>query len=66
MERLDEELYVEVGQLQNEQADVVGRVGTGPESRNGSSDAGLLEQIGRRSSRRWKASLRHPRLGSRW
>jgi hypothetical protein len=42
MEGFDKELHVEVGQLQNEQTDVVWRVGTAPESRKGSSDARLL------------------------
>jgi hypothetical protein len=65
MEGLDEELYVEVGRLQENEAHIVGRVGPGPESSDGSLNAGLLQQIGARALQLWKATLRHPCLQRR-
>jgi hypothetical protein len=42
MEGFDEELYEEVGRLQKDEAYIVRRVGPGPESSDGSANAGLL------------------------
>ena len=67
MEGLDEELYVEVGALQHDKAYIVRRVGSRPESSDGSCNAGLLEQIGPCPLKLWKASLRHPLIyWQRW
>ena len=51
MEGFGEELYEEVGRLQNDEAYVVWCVGSGPEPSDRSANAGLLKQIGLRSLR---------------
>src|SRR2546423_3624616 len=42
VEWFDEKLYVKMGTLQDDEADIVWRVGPGPESSNCSSDSGLF------------------------